>query len=78
LQYNGRSKEIWPYGGASLITTFLNPGRVDEYRLSMHPVILRAGKPLFSDLKQRLGLKLINTKKFSSGVVQLCYHLLLH
>jgi len=28
----------------------------------------------FIDIKQRLGLKLINTKKFSSGVVQLCYH----
>jgi dihydrofolate reductase len=71
---NEPGKEIWLYGGASLITTFLNLGLVDEYRLSIHPVILGAGKPLFSDIKQRLGLKLINTKKFSSGVVQLCYH----
>ena len=67
-------KGIWLYGGASLITTFIDLGLVDEYRLSVHPVILGAGKPLFIDIKQRLGLKLVDTRTFSSGVVQLCYH----
>ncbi|MBB6218385.1 dihydrofolate reductase [Anaerosolibacter carboniphilus] len=71
---NEPGKDIWLYGGASLITTFINLGLVDEYRLSVHPVILGAGKPLFVDIKQRLGLKLVNTRRFSSGVVQLCYH----
>ncbi len=67
-------KDIWLYGGASLITTFMNLGLVDEYRLSVHPVILGAGKPLFVDIKQRQALKLVDTRSFSSGVVQLCYH----
>lgn len=67
-------KNIWLYGGASLITTFMNLGLVDEYRLSVHPIILGAGKPLFVDIKQRQELKLVDTRKFSSGVVQLCYH----
>ena len=71
---NQPGKDIWLYGGASIITTFLNLGLIDEYRLSVHPVILGEGKPLFSDLKQRLNLKLVNTKRFSSGVVQLIYH----
>lgn len=66
-------KDIWIYGGASLITTFINLGLVDEYRLSVHPVILGAGKPLFVDIKQRQELKLVDTRRFSSGVVQLCY-----
>jgi dihydrofolate reductase len=70
---NDPGKEIWLYGGASLITTFLNLDLIDEFRLSVHPVILGDGKPMFIDIKQRLNLKLINTKKFSSGVVQLCY-----
>ncbi|MDD7793454.1 dihydrofolate reductase family protein [Clostridium sp. 'White wine YQ'] len=74
---NEPGKDIWLYGGASLITTFLNLGLVDEYRLSIHPIILGEGKPLFNDIKQRSGLKLISTKKFSSGVVQLCYHSLI-
>ncbi|PEP38999.1 hypothetical protein CN565_23945 [Bacillus pseudomycoides] len=68
-------KDIWLYGGASLITTFINLGLVDEFRLSVHPVILGEGKPLFIDIKQRLNLKVVNTRTFSSGVVQLIYHL---
>ncbi len=72
---NQPGKDIWLYGGASLITTFINLGLVDEFRLSVHPVVLGDGKPLFIDIKQRMDLKLVHTRSFSSGVVQLCYHL---
>lgn len=72
---NKPGKDIWLYGGASLMTTFINLGLVDEFRLSVHPVILGEGKPLFTDIKQRLNLKMVNTREFSSGVVQLVYHL---
>jgi dihydrofolate reductase len=68
-------KDIWLYGGASLITTFVNLGLVDEFRLSVHPIVLGEGKPMFIDIKQRVNLKLVETKRYSSGVVQLCYHL---
>ncbi|UAL47408.1 dihydrofolate reductase family protein [Sutcliffiella horikoshii] len=67
-------KDIWLYGGASLITTFINLGLVDEFRLSVHPVVLGQGKPLFVSIKERLNLKLVLTRTFSSGVVQLTYH----
>ncbi|MBP2239499.1 dihydrofolate reductase [Cytobacillus eiseniae] len=67
-------KDMWLYGGASLITTFINLGLVDEYRLSIHPVILGEGKPMFIDISQRLNLKLVHTRTFTSGVVQLIYH----
>ncbi|MFM9279880.1 dihydrofolate reductase family protein [Paenibacillus jiagnxiensis] len=72
---NKPGKDIWLYGGASLITTFINLGLVDEFRLSVHPVILGEGKPLFMDIKHRLNLKAVNTRTLSSGVVQLIYHL---
>jgi dihydrofolate reductase len=72
---NKPGKDIWLYGGASLITTFINLGLVDEFRLSVHPVILGEGTPLFIDIKQRLNLNMVSTRKFSSGVVQLIYHL---
>jgi dihydrofolate reductase len=71
---NKPGKDIWLYGGSSLITTFIQLGLVDEYRLSVHPVILGEGKPLFMDMKQRMNLKLIDTRAFSSGVVQLIYY----
>ena len=66
-------KDIWLYGGASLITTFIGLRLVDEFRLSVHPVVLGEGRPLFIDIKQRLNLELVDTKRFSSGVVQLIY-----
>lgn len=70
---NQPGKDIWLYGGSSLITTFINLGLVDEYRLSVHPVILGEGKPLFIDIKERHNLQLVNTRSFKSGVVQLIY-----
>lgn len=66
-------KNIWLYGGASLITTFIHLGLVDEFRLSIHPVVLGEGKPLFTNIADRLNLQLVNTSAFSSGVVQLVY-----
>lgn len=66
-------KNIWLYGGASLIKTFIDLGLIDVYQLSVHPVVLGSGKPLFENLKKRMGLKLVNTKVFRSGVVELTY-----
>lgn len=66
-------KDMWLYGGASLITTFINLGLVDEYRLSVHPVVLGAGKPLFEGLLKRTSLTLSDVRAYNSGVVQLKY-----
>jgi dihydrofolate reductase len=66
-------KDIWLYGGASLIKTFIASGLIDVYKVSVHPVVLGTGKPLFEDLKARIGLRLTDTHVFKSGVVQLTY-----
>lgn len=70
-QQNG--KDIWLYGGASLIKTFIQLGLIDVYRISIHPIALGNGKPLFEDLKEQISLKLVKTNIFKSGVVQLVY-----
>lgn len=70
---NKDGKDIWLYGGASLIKTFIQLGLVDIYRISVHPIALGKGKPLFEHLKERQQLKLITTNVFKSGVVQLIY-----
>lgn len=67
-------KDIWLYGGASLIKTFIDNNLIDVYRISVHPVVLGKGKPLFEDMKKRLNLELVKTNVFKSGVVQLIYH----
>jgi len=46
---------------------------IDEYQILVHPVILGSGKPLFQDIKDRVKLKLVNTKTHPSGVVVLSY-----
>ena len=66
-------ENIWLYGGGKLITTFINLGLVDVYRLAVHPVIIGSGKPLFENIKKRVELKLINAKPSSSGVILLTY-----
>jgi dihydrofolate reductase len=64
---------IWLYGGANLIKTFINLGLIDIYKISVHPVVLGSGKPLFENTKQRIGLDLTDTRVFKSGVVELTY-----
>lgn len=66
-------KDIWLYGGAKLIKTFISLNLIDIYRISIHPTVLGAGKPLFENLKERINLKLGGVNRFKSGVVQLIY-----
>lgn len=66
-------KDIWLYGGAKLTETFMELELIDIYRISIHPILLGAGKPLFENLKKRVNLKLLEVNRFRSGVVQLIY-----
>src|SRR4051812_29478212 len=70
---NEPGKDIWLFGGASLVTTFMNEDLVDELMLAVHPILLGKGKPLFQNIKERIKLQLTNAKTFSSGLVQLFY-----
>lgn len=66
-------KDIFLFGGASLIASFENLDLIDEYQLAVHPVILGAGLPLFKSITERKYLKLKDTKVFSTGLVILSY-----
>ncbi|WP_290794002.1 dihydrofolate reductase family protein [Flavihumibacter sp. UBA7668] len=68
-------KDIWLYGGANLIKSFIRLGLIDIYKISVHPVVLGSGKPLFEDLENRIKLELTETRIFRSGVVELTYKL---
>jgi len=56
-------------GGPTLAAQFIERGLVDEYHLVIHPVVLGEGTPFFPRLDHRIGLKLIDTRVFGSGVV---------
>ena len=72
---NQEGKNIWLFGGASLTTDFIKERLLDELILSVHPLVLGDGKPLFTGISNRTPLRLSDTKTFSSGLVQLFYSL---
>jgi dihydrofolate reductase len=55
-------------GGPNLAGQFVRRGLVDEYRLVIHPVVLGAGKPFWPELDRPLPLRLVDTRRFASGV----------
>jgi dihydrofolate reductase len=59
--------------GPTLAAGFIQRGLVDVYQLVVHPVILGGGKPFFPDLERPAGLRLLETRTFSSGAVYLGY-----
>ncbi len=62
-------------GGAGLASSLIARGLVDDFRLFVSPVVLGGGTPYFPPLKQRLRLKLLETRTFSSPAVYLRYGL---
>jgi dihydrofolate reductase len=66
-------KDMLIYGSASIVQQFTNLGLIDEYQLLVHPVVLGGGKSLFAGVNGKHGLKLVDSRPFSSGVVLLTY-----
>jgi dihydrofolate reductase len=60
-------------GGPTLASALIGRGMVDEFRAVVHPVILGAGRPFLPQLEQRIRLRLVETRRFESGVVALTY-----
>jgi dihydrofolate reductase len=60
-------------GGATLVSSFMNAGLVDEIRLVVQPIILGGGKPLFKDVKTRHSLTLLGARPLKAGAVSLNY-----
>jgi len=70
---NEPGKTIWLFGGADLAATFIRAGLLDELQLSIHPVLLGQGKPLFKDIAERKYLKLTGSQTYDTGLVQVFY-----
>jgi len=66
-------KDIWLFGGAGLTAALLELERIDRLWLSVHPILLGAGKPLFPPTDSRRPLQLLDSKTYSTGLVSLTY-----
>ena len=56
-------------GSSTLTTTLLEHGLVDEVLLAVYPVLLGAGKRLFTEGTPARLLELVSTKAFPSGII---------
>jgi dihydrofolate reductase len=70
---NEPGKNIWLFGGAEMVGTFMNKNLVNTLVLSIHPIILSEGKALFKNIKDRVELILLDHKKYSTGLLQATY-----
>ena len=61
--------ELQVHGSASLIQTLLRHNLVDRYRLWVFPLVIGSGKRLFSEGTIPSGLKLVDSKVSTTGVV---------
>jgi dihydrofolate reductase len=61
--------ELQVHGSGDLIQTLLRHDLIDEFHLWVFPVVLGTGKRLFADGAVPGGLKLVDTKVSTTGVV---------
>lgn len=68
-------QDIWLVGGSEIVHFFMQNGFIDELILSIHPIVLGSGIPLFArDPNIETLLELKNVRTFDSGLVQVIYH----
>jgi dihydrofolate reductase len=70
---NSTGKNIWLVGGLEVIQYFIIHDLIDEFVISVHPIVLGDGIPLF---RAPLPMRILSFKKcwaFDTGLVQLTY-----
>jgi dihydrofolate reductase len=66
-------KDLVIFGSPGLATTLINLSLIDEYKLTVHPIILGSGISVFTNNTTKSTLKLVDSKTMKSGVVTLHY-----
>ncbi|MDR0297297.1 MAG: dihydrofolate reductase family protein [Streptococcaceae bacterium] len=62
------TETIWLVGGGEIIRLFLEAGLVDDFQVTLAPVLLGRGKPLFPAGNYQKNLQLIGTKTYGQFV----------
>ncbi len=67
------SNEILLFGSPTATHSLIQLNLIDGYWLFVNPIILGQGIPLFTDIKNKIKLKLLTTRQFTCGVNELNY-----
>jgi dihydrofolate reductase len=65
-------RNLWVVGGGNVASQFADAGLLDELLVTLVPVVLGAGKPLF-DRRLPGEMQLTGTRTFDNGMVELDY-----
>jgi dihydrofolate reductase len=70
-QQSGRNMII--FGSPCLAHNLMERGLIDRFRINVNPVVLGEGIPLFKTQGERFHLKLLQSKRYRSGVMSFLY-----
>ena len=74
LQLKGeQGKNIFIDGGAEVVNELLKENLIDEFFISIIPILVGGGTKLFNDGRPEQKLELISVKQFEKGLAQLHY-----
>jgi dihydrofolate reductase len=68
-------KNLWVVGGGNVASQYADDGLLDDLILTVVPVVLGAGKPLFNRGLPGGPMQLAGVQPFDTGMVQLRYEL---
>jgi dihydrofolate reductase len=68
-------RNLWIVGGGNVASQFANEGLLDELLVTVVPVVLGSGKPLFDDRLPGGPMQLVGTRAFRTGMVELRYEI---
>jgi len=60
-------------GSGTIVSQLASAGLIDEFHLVANPIILGKGRTMFEGVKDKLNLKLIQSRTFANGNVVLSY-----
>jgi len=66
-------KDIFIDGGSEIVNELLKENLIDEFVISIIPILVGNGTRLFKDNRPEQQLQLISTKQFEKGLTQLHY-----
>jgi dihydrofolate reductase len=65
--------DLLVYGSRRLSQALIGMGLADELRLQVYPMVLGAGDRLFEETQDKLTLRLIESRPFRGGVINMIY-----
>jgi dihydrofolate reductase len=75
LRDAAEDRDVWIVGGGPVASQFADYGHLDRVEVTVVPVVLGEGKPLFDRRLPGGPMQLISARTFSSGMVGLTYEI---